>query len=340
MTVDKEREPSMWQKHFNATTIVAITALVFAMTGGAFAITNHHKGDSHAIASIAKKKKSKAKVLRGPRGPKGETGPAGPQGPEGKAGLNGKDGTNGTNGKDGLDGKDGANGTNGASVTSKTINPGEPACNELGGSEFTVGSSVTFACNGASGGSSSGPLPSGHTLTGVWSTGSGSELLKTVEIQPGTKEIEAEVEGKKEKLTVVTSVSANEIEARPVAVAAISFPVEVASSITTLYELNTGTLKVGIEIEKENSQFYKLGAGGPTEAEEEWLKACPGNFEKPQAAPGFLCIYPKEGPSGGLGGRGAEKPFLEAAHPFGLLLPFELNFAETRARGSWAVTAE
>lgn len=59
-------------------------------------------------------------------------------------GQDGKDGINGTNGTNGTDGKDGF------SVTSATVNAGDPSCAD-GGSKFTAVNGVTYACNGAPG---------------------------------------------------------------------------------------------------------------------------------------------------------------------------------------------
>jgi Collagen triple helix repeat (20 copies) len=138
----KGRNTNMFCRHFNATTVVAIVALVFAMTGGAFAVTSKG-GVSNATAVAAKKKaKSKAKVLRGPAGPRGAVGPAGPQGPAGPAGPAGPKGENGAGG---------AAGKNGESVTSTEVKVGEAVCSKLGGSKFSVAGKETFACNGKEG---------------------------------------------------------------------------------------------------------------------------------------------------------------------------------------------
>lgn len=139
----------MFRKHFNSSTLIAIVALVFAMTGGAFALANKN-GASPAASTAASKSKSKTKMLRGPRGPKGATGtagaagPAGLAGPQGPAGANGKDGTPGPEGKTGPTGPTGPTGAKGATgATGATGTQGEP---------WTAG----------------GTLPVGKTETGTW----------------------------------------------------------------------------------------------------------------------------------------------------------------------------
>jgi hypothetical protein len=155
---------STLRTRFGIPGVISVIALVFAMFGGAYAASNSSDGGK-ATASA-----KKAKAKKGPRGPKGATGPAGPAGPQGPAGANGKDGTNGTNGSPGTPG------TPGTSVTSASIDAGELECDELGGTEFKVGSgSPTFACNGENGEegepwTAGGTLPPGETETGAWGT--------------------------------------------------------------------------------------------------------------------------------------------------------------------------
>jgi Collagen triple helix repeat (20 copies) len=149
---------------------MAIVALVFAMTGGAFAVTSKNNGSSPA--AVAAKKKAK-KLLRGPRGPRGPRGATGPIGLTGSAGPAGPIGKEGAVGQEGPPGKDG---TNGKSVTTAS-EPKGANCAE-GGSSFQVEGATqkTYACNGLEGkegkeGSpwtAGGTLPSGKTETGAW----------------------------------------------------------------------------------------------------------------------------------------------------------------------------
>jgi hypothetical protein len=157
----------MFRKHFNAGTIIAIAALVFAMTGGAYAVTSG-SGGAHATAQTAKKK---SKVLRGPagpRGPEGKQGPAGPTGAPGPAGPAGPTGPAGPPGTNGANGTAGKNGTNGKSVEVSAIQTGQPACNESGGAEVKQEGASTGAqvCNGQTGYTT--VLPRGKVETGTW----------------------------------------------------------------------------------------------------------------------------------------------------------------------------
>jgi hypothetical protein len=181
-----------YTRHVSYSNIVATLALVFAMSGGAYAVTagSSHGGStpakaasasagrgggsgSHAgaavegntlLATVAKSKSKGGKT--GPRGPKGATGPAGPAG---------KNGTNGTNGATGPAGPQGPAGANGESVSSIPLAAGEGGCVK-GGTKLTVGGTETSVCNGEKGhaGTAGSPWPGGGILapeateTGVW----------------------------------------------------------------------------------------------------------------------------------------------------------------------------
>jgi hypothetical protein len=117
---------------------VAVTlALVFAMTGGAYAANKY---------LITSTKQISPKVLKSL---KGKTGPTGPAGPAGAAGV----GTAGATGPQGPAGAGGAKGETGAA--------GAPGTNGTNGTNGTTGFTET--------------LPSEKTETGVWSFASGKE---------------------------------------------------------------------------------------------------------------------------------------------------------------------
>lgn len=134
---------------------VAMTvALVFAMTGGAYA------AKKYLITSTKQISPKVLGQLKGKAGANGAPGAAGPAGPQGPAGANGKDGAPGANGKDGV------------SVTSAALPKGNAKCKE-GGSEFTAANGATTACNGKEGSpwTAGGTLPSKATETGEWAFG-------------------------------------------------------------------------------------------------------------------------------------------------------------------------
>ena len=146
---------------------VAMTlALVFAMTGGAYAAKKY---------LITSTKQISPKVLKSLQGKAGAQGPAGHAGPQGSPGAQGPAGAAGKDGAPGANGKDGANGE---SVASSTLKAGEEGCKE-GGSKFVVGAKTTTACNGEKGAKGAegnpwtpnGTLPSEATETGTWSFG-------------------------------------------------------------------------------------------------------------------------------------------------------------------------
>jgi Collagen triple helix repeat (20 copies) len=105
---------------------VAVTlALVFAMTGGAYAANHFLITSTKQISpKVLKALKGKpgangANGAQGPAGPAGATGPGGPQGP---AGATGKEGAAGKEGPQGEPGKEGKPGTTGFT---KTLPKGE-----------------------------------------------------------------------------------------------------------------------------------------------------------------------------------------------------------------------
>jgi hypothetical protein len=182
------------RKHLTPSTIIAFLALVFALTGGAFAATNHSGGGSagsKASASLTRAA-SRAPVVgatesKGRAGTKSKTGPRGPAGPKGATGATGPAGPTGPTGATGAKGENGANGSNGAGGESVKITPEASECSE-GGVEFSNASGKASACNGEEGPpgkpgaihpgkpvGSPEPLPANATETGAWSFGPVSE---------------------------------------------------------------------------------------------------------------------------------------------------------------------
>jgi hypothetical protein len=107
----------------------------------------------------------------GPQGPKGDTGDTGPQGPQGVAGPQGEigpqgpqgaqgekgdvgpagsAGSTGATGPQGAQGEKGERGDTGPAPVAETLPVGDPNC-PTGGTKFTSGDSITYACNGVQG---------------------------------------------------------------------------------------------------------------------------------------------------------------------------------------------
>lgn len=126
-----------------AAMVVAVIALVLAMTGAAFAKGLFTKAQEKKIAAIAKK-------YAGKPGAPGAQGSAGPQGPAGAPGAKGDPGTNGTNGK--------------------SVEVSAVSCGGLGGAEVKQEGAVSGVevCNGQTGFTAT--LPSEATETGSWIT--------------------------------------------------------------------------------------------------------------------------------------------------------------------------
>jgi hypothetical protein len=133
------------------TNVVVTLALLFAMSGGAFAAT-------HTKFIITSTKQISPAVLKKLKGANGANGTPGAQGSRGENGAAGSVGPAGGNG---------SNGANGMSVTSKEFSGEKEKC-KTGGSEFSSASGKTYACNGTTGFTET--LPSGKTETGQWVT--------------------------------------------------------------------------------------------------------------------------------------------------------------------------
>ena len=152
---------SRLRKRFTYTNVAMTLALVFAMTGGAYAASKF------VITSTKQIKPSVLKQLQGKAGKAGAQGSAGPAGAAGPQGPAGKDGANGANGEKG------ASGSNGESVAVTKLNSGNATCKE-GGAEFKSGTGSAHACNGSPW-TAGGTLPVGASETGTWSIGETSK---------------------------------------------------------------------------------------------------------------------------------------------------------------------
>lgn len=145
--------------HVSPATVIASLALVFAMTGGAYA------AKKYLITSTKQISPSVLKSLQGKTGPVGAAGAAGAQGAQGLAGPAG------AKGEPGAAGVNGDRGADGTSVTSIEFAGKREKCS-AGGSEFKVGGATTYACSGKNGTFGDEPLPAGKTLTGTYAAAS------------------------------------------------------------------------------------------------------------------------------------------------------------------------
>lgn len=133
--------------HFSPATVIAGLALVFAMTGGAYAAKKFLITSTKQISpSVLKQLQGKAGVAGAPgaagaQGAQGPAGPAGPGGPAGSAGGKGETGPAGAKGEKGATGNAGSAGAKGATG----------ATGASGATGFTE------------------TLPSGKSETGTWS---------------------------------------------------------------------------------------------------------------------------------------------------------------------------
>jgi hypothetical protein len=161
------------------------------------------------------------------------------------------------------------------------------------------------------------PLPSKQSLSGTWATSGGVDTNGATTF-------------------------------KDVSQAAISFSTRVSPTPIALYETKFGPFSVGVVLEDESAPLWKvptLDQQGVEEGHKAFEEDCPGSASAPQAAPGFLCIYPDQsralGQVGGPDQVSTTHPaLLEPANSFGLVVPFEIEDEEAALRGSWAVTAE
>ncbi len=165
-------------------TVIATLALVFAITGGAYAAKRY---------LITSKAQISPKVLEQLQAKAGATGPTGPTGPAGLAGARGETGPAGEKGAAGSPGANGKDGADGESVTNQEFVGEAGECTE-GGTELKVGTGApTYLCDGEEGtngtngkNGATGPqgptgpegnikktLASGETETGVWAAATG-----------------------------------------------------------------------------------------------------------------------------------------------------------------------
>jgi hypothetical protein len=134
---------SALRTRFGIPGLIATVALVFAMTGGAFAAKYLITSTKQISPSVLKKLKGAA----GPAGAPGAPGAQGPAGPGGPAGAAGKDGVTGATGPTGAKGATGATGspwTLSGTLPSGKTETGFWAVNATKADEFGAYAPITF----------------------------------------------------------------------------------------------------------------------------------------------------------------------------------------------------
>jgi hypothetical protein len=321
--------------------IVAVIALVLALTGAAFAAAGLNSKQKKEVTKIAKKFA-------------GAPGPAGPQGPAG---------TNGTNGKEGAAGKAGTNGANGKSVV--LVNEEPAGCEHEEGLTYEIeGSGVQKeVCRGPEGSpwTAGGTLPSEKTETGAWTvTSNTSENVGPINttisfpiplasalaankvhyVVGSPTEGHGDLTESSKTISNVTTESGQflpgeEISGTGIPVGALITAVDSGAETLTLTANATAS-----------GTSVKLTAGVPASA----AAACSGTAAAPTAAQGNLCVYATEetniGPSVGPPFHPINPPSSQPAYVFGgadtsgALLTFGPAGSNPRhAYGTWAVTA-
>lgn len=157
---------------------VAMTlALVFAMTGGAYAANKY---------LITSTKQISPKVLKTLTGKRGLAGPAGAAGVAGSAGPAGSKGETGPQGAPGINGESGATGK---SVLVEEEKTKTATCEGRGGAGFHIegSTSKTYACTGKEGSpwTAGGILPTGKSEKGTWEI----DYTAAAAVQGGTSAI-------------------------------------------------------------------------------------------------------------------------------------------------------
>jgi hypothetical protein len=153
------------RSHLTYANITVTVALMFAMTGGAYAAKHYLITSTKQISPKVLKQLKGAQGPGGAQGEKGPAGPAGSPGPAGPVGSQGEKGPVGPAGPEGPTGPAGPAGKNGESVEIAPLAKGS-VCTE-GGEEFTVGTEKGQACNGSPW-TAGGTLPKGSTETGYF----------------------------------------------------------------------------------------------------------------------------------------------------------------------------
>jgi Collagen triple helix repeat (20 copies) len=166
--------------HLSPATVIASLALVFAMSGGAYAANRYLITSTKQISPKVLKS---LKGANGAAGANGAIGAAGPQGPGGAAGAKGENGAAGGQGPQGPKGETGPKGENGKEGTfggenlpsGKTLQGEWSLVGQASGAFQLIGSSVSFALP-------LGAAPTVHYITSIGERVFNETTKKTEEV--------------------------------------------------------------------------------------------------------------------------------------------------------------
>jgi hypothetical protein len=326
------------RRRITYTNVAMTLALVFAMSGGAYAASKY------LITSTKQIKPSVLAQLKGKNGKNGAPGLAGPVGP---VGPGGKDGANGTNGAQGLAGENGKNGTPGSPGSTVLNGAGAPSAGTGVNGDFYIDTTANniygpktagawgslTALKGAAGtpGKSVVSAEFSGAHAGCSEERGGSEFevassgVKTYACNGSPWTVGGTLpSGKSEKgewATVSTVTAAKEVLYSP-----ISFTIPLGATVTGHF---IGTNE---ELAGETNESPAIASG-----------ECKGNPGNPEAAPGNLCIFSgnlsKAEPALGIGfmdaGKGA---FGEVGAVGAVVVLYSTGAGVANGSGTWAVT--
>jgi hypothetical protein len=184
------------RKRMTPATVIATVALIFAMTGGAYA------ANKFLITSTKQISPKVLKALKGANGKTGANGLAGPvgaagvgtpgaQGPAGAAGAKGETGPGGAPGSEGKAGKEGKEGKAGTTGFTETLPSGKSE----------TGAWAVNAYNVPEGGEVVGPISFAIPLPSASSSGTNGVVLSKAETDSGARPRPSGCEGTLEEPT-------------------------------------------------------------------------------------------------------------------------------------------
>jgi hypothetical protein len=235
----------------NTTSVVAVLALVFAMTGGAYAASKYLINSTKQISPKVLKALKGNAGANGGQGAAGPAGPGGPQGPAGPQGPGGPGGAPGAPGKEGPPGKEGKTGFTETLPKGKTLKGDWTIEAHPTGTGLIEGSASTEI---------SFDIPLAAAPTPVY-VGEATNATGTGDLESGSKEVK-NVTGTLTKNSVISGAG--------------------IPAGTTIEKVGSGTLTLS-----KNATATATGVSltGAVPA------GCTGNVENPGAESGHLCVF-------------------------------------------------